>query len=70
MCEWQCTTFMVMLPLVDVTIRGKGQENGVQTLALLDLGSNKTLCSNALVNQLGEEGTALILSIVFDHTEL
>ncbi|XP_038049665.1 uncharacterized protein LOC119723179 [Patiria miniata] len=46
----------VVLPIVTVNVRGKGQHSFVQTHALLDPGSNKTFCSQALLDKMGLEG--------------
>lgn len=43
--------------------QGKGQDGYVWTHALLDPGSNKSLCSIALVEKLGIEGSKTTLSL-------
>ena len=53
----------IALPIVAVRVRGKDQDSYINTLALLDPGSNRTFCSQTLVEQLGVEGTKTSLSL-------
>ena len=53
----------VVLPIVTVNVRGKGQTDFIQTHALLDPGSNRTFCSRSLLEQMGLEGKETVLSL-------
>ena len=51
------------LPIVPVKVRAKGQTVYHYTHALLDSGSTKTFCSEALIEQLGVKGQQANLSL-------
>ena len=53
----------VVLPIVTVNVRGRGQTTFVQTHALLDPGSNRTFCSRTLLDQMGLKGKETVLSL-------
>ena len=51
------------LPIVPVKVRAKGQTVYYYTHALLDSGSTKTFCSDALIEKLGVKGQQVNLSL-------
>jgi hypothetical protein len=53
----------VALPIVVVDVKGTGQDKYVRTLALLDSGSNKTFCSDSLMQRLGLIGEKTTLAL-------
>ncbi|XP_014676449.1 PREDICTED: uncharacterized protein LOC106816368 [Priapulus caudatus] len=54
---------MVSLPIVTIYVKGIGQDEYIQTNALLDSGSNRTFCSKELIEQLGVKGKQTTLSL-------
>ena len=53
----------VSLRIVPVVVKGKGQDNEIVTNALLDSGSDVTLCNVSLLKKLGLEGRPKELSL-------
>ena len=53
----------IALPIVAVRVKGEGQDEYIETHAILDPGSNKTFCSQSLLRQLGIRGSKTNLSL-------
>ena len=58
----------VVLPIIAVKVKGQGQQKYISTYALLDPGSNKSFCSNKLVEKLEVEGQSINLSLSTLHS--
>ena len=56
-------TLFVCLRIVPVVVKGKGQDNEIVINALLDPGSDVTLCNVSLMKKLGLEGRPKELSL-------
>ena len=56
-------TKKIALPIVAVRVKVHGQKDSVLTHALLDPGSNKTFCSQKLIDDLGIKGESIHLSL-------
>jgi hypothetical protein len=59
----------IALPIVVVNVKFPGQVNYIRALALLDPGSNRTVCSTTLLDELGLDGEKTTLSLETVTTE-